>query len=66
MTEPTRYSAEPVVLPLHLEPDPAPTTGCGVCLALDTERTAARMRGDLSRVSDMNVEIRNHGHGDSE
>ncbi|MEU6082919.1 hypothetical protein [Streptomyces sp. NPDC047108] len=63
MSEPTRYTTAPVELPLGLEPDPTPTAGCGVCLALDGQRTEARMRGDFSRVSDLNIEIRNHVHG---
>lgn len=64
MTEPKRYPTAPVELPLTLAPEPEPTTGCDVCLALDSQRTEARMRGDLSRVSDLNVEIRRHAHGE--
>ncbi|WP_078623155.1 hypothetical protein [Streptomyces prunicolor] len=63
MTEPKPYPTAPVELPLRLEPDPEPTAGCDVCLALDSQRTEARMRGDLSKVSDLNVEIRRHAHG---
>ena len=40
--------------------DPEPPAGCGVCAALVVQRSEARARGDLSRVSDLNVEIRNH------
>ncbi|MCX5349186.1 hypothetical protein OG901_15630 [Streptomyces mirabilis] len=63
MTEPKRYPTAPVELPLRMDPDPEPTAGCDVCLALEWQRTEARMRGDLSKVSDANVEIRRHAHG---
>ncbi|GHH81070.1 hypothetical protein GCM10017771_01960 [Streptomyces capitiformicae] len=49
----------PVSLGLPLD-EPTPPDDCGVCTALANERTEARARGDLSRVSDLNVEIRNH------
>jgi hypothetical protein len=49
----------PVSLSLPLE-EPTPSADCGVCAALVKQRTEARARGDLSRVSDYNVEIRNH------
>lgn len=46
---------------LGLPPDePVPPPDCGVCAALVRQRAEARARGDLSRVSDYNVEIRNH------
>jgi hypothetical protein len=51
--------------PVHLpEPtlEPTPMDGCGVCEALVKQRAAARQRGDLSAVSDANVELRNHRH----
>lgn len=53
--------------PVHLglpgyEPDPV--EGCGVCASLGRQREAARSAGDLSKVSDINVEIRNHPHGE--
>jgi hypothetical protein len=63
MTEPKRYLTEPVELPLILATDPEPTAGCDVCFALDSQRREARARGDLSRVSDLNVEILRHAHG---
>jgi hypothetical protein len=53
-------SPEPTVtlgLPLA---EPVPPADCGVCAALVKQRTEARSRGDLSKVSDLNVEIRNH------
>lgn len=50
---------EPVVLGLPL-PDARPPADCGVCAALVKQRSAARARDDLSRVSDLNIEIRNH------
>lgn len=65
MSEPTRYQTMPVELPLRLEPDPEPSNGCDVCGALATQRRSARDQGDYSRVSDLNVEIRNHAHGAS-
>ncbi|MEH0428862.1 hypothetical protein QBB34_21505 [Streptomyces stelliscabiei] len=40
--------------------EPVPPADCGVCAALVKERSAARARDDLSRVSDLNVEIRAH------
>ncbi|MFJ8192792.1 hypothetical protein ACIQ8D_23975 [Streptomyces sp. NPDC096094] len=43
-------------------PDPAPSATCDVCQALARQRAAARDAGNLSRVSDCNVEIRNHPH----
>jgi hypothetical protein len=64
MTEPKRYPTAPVELPLALAQDPEPTAGCDVCFALESQRTEARARGDLSRVSDANVEIRRHAHGE--
>ncbi|MFF7763129.1 hypothetical protein [Streptomyces griseorubiginosus] len=44
-------------LPLD-EPDPP--ADCGVCASLAEQREVAAAAGDLSRVSDCNVEIRNH------
>jgi hypothetical protein len=41
---------------------PEPVPGCDVCGALAIERSEARRRGDLSKVSDVNVEIRKHPH----
>ncbi|MCP9958629.1 hypothetical protein [Streptomyces sudanensis] len=51
--------------PVHLglpEPEPEGVPGCRVCEALVAQRAAARWRGDLSRVSDCNVELRGHRH----
>ena len=39
---------------------PAPPPACEVCQALARQRTEAAASGDHSRVSDCNVEIRNH------
>lgn len=47
------------VLGLPLD-EPDPPADCGVCHALDRQRSAAAASGDMSRVSDCNVEIRNH------
>ncbi|MFF0790210.1 hypothetical protein [Streptomyces spiralis] len=41
---------------------PDPVAGCDVCGALAAEREEARQQGDLSKVSDVNVEIRKHPH----
>lgn len=49
----------PVTLGMPLD-DPEPPAGCGVCAALVVQRSEARARDDLSRVSDLNIEIRNH------
>jgi hypothetical protein len=62
MSEPTRYATRPVELPLRLDTDPLPVPGCDVCGALDRERREARGKGDMSKVSDVNVEIRDHPH----
>ena len=42
------------------ESEPVPVEGCDVCGALARERETARRDGDLSKVSDLNVEMRNH------
>lgn len=47
--------------PLDL-PDPTPPGTCPVCVALGEQRTAARHIGDMTEVSDCNVEIRRHPH----
>ncbi|WP_260463276.1 hypothetical protein [Streptomyces sp. TRM72054] len=39
---------------------PEPQANCGVCQALARQRAEAAVRNDQSRVSDCNVEIRNH------
>nr|WP_073762584.1 hypothetical protein [Streptomyces sp. CB02923] len=62
MTNPTTYPGPPVELPLRLGHDPDPEPGCGVCGALAGEREEARRKGNLSKVSDVNVEIRQHPH----
>lgn len=51
----------PPLLGLPLD-EPVPPADCDVCAALVRQRAEARARGDLSRVSDHNVEIRNHHH----
>jgi hypothetical protein len=57
----TTMEDAPVGLTLPLE-EPKPSAGCGVCAALVRQRSEARARDDLSRVSDINIEIRNHDH----
>lgn len=42
--------------------EPLASEACDVCQALARQRSAARAEGNLSRVSDCNVEIRNHPH----
>ncbi|WP_200309347.1 hypothetical protein [Streptomyces adelaidensis] len=49
----------PVHLALPLD-EPESPLDCGVCAALVEQRGEAADRGDLSRVTDLNVEIRNH------
>ncbi|MFJ5779887.1 hypothetical protein [Streptomyces sp. NPDC093094] len=57
MRSKTMEEAPAVGMPL----DPAePAAGCDVCQALARERTAATARQDWSKVSDLNVEMRNH------
>ncbi|TGB00579.1 hypothetical protein E2651_28765 [Streptomyces sp. MZ04] len=62
MANPTTYPSQPVELPLRLEGDPQPVPDCDVCGALSAERSEARTMGDMSKVSDVNIEIRNHPH----
>lgn len=49
----------PITLGLPLD-EPVPPPDCDVCEALARRRAEATQAGDLSRVSDCNVEIRNH------
>lgn len=56
----TPTAPRPVHLGLPL-PEPQGAPGCGVCDALVAQRRTARLRGDLSGVTDCNVELRNHG-----
>jgi hypothetical protein len=49
----------PVTLGLPLD-EPVPPADCGVCAALVVQRSEARARDDRSKVSDLNIEIRNH------
>lgn len=58
--KPITYAQPPVELPLRTDPEPVPAAGCGVCVALATQRREARLEGDGSVVSDCNVELRNH------
>ncbi len=62
MTLPRTYPSRPVELPLRLDGDPEPVEGCDVCQALGSQRSEAREGRDVSKVSDCNVEIRNHPH----
>ncbi|MFE7750787.1 hypothetical protein [Streptomyces sp. NPDC057428] len=62
MKNPT-HPGPPVERPLRLVTDPPPVPGCDVCNALAKARDTARSAGDMSKVSDMNVEIREHPHG---
>ncbi|MBZ9639667.1 hypothetical protein K8369_09650 [Streptomyces sp. PSKA30] len=55
----TTAMSPPVNLPVPT-PWPKPSPGCGVCAALARQRAEAAAIGDYSRVSDYNVEIRNH------
>jgi len=47
-------------LDLGLPDPPEPLKDCDVCQALVQQREQARAAGDWSRVTDCNVEIRNH------
>ncbi|MFE3853460.1 hypothetical protein ACFXPN_20270 [Streptomyces griseorubiginosus] len=40
--------------------EPEPPKDCKVCGALAVQREAAQERGDLTKVTDCNIEIRNH------
>lgn len=53
----------PITLGLPLN-DPEPPPDCEVCEALARQRVEATRAGDRSRVSDCNVEIRNHHPAD--
>lgn len=66
MTDPRTYPGKPIDLSLRFPGNPPPAPGCGVCAALAKERGEAAAEGDGSRVSDLNVEIRNHPHARSE
>jgi hypothetical protein len=59
MSSPKTTMDPPITLGLPLG-DPTPPDDCGVCQALAHQRAEAAGRGDLSRVSDINIEIRNH------
>lgn len=60
MTKRITYARLPLELPLGVGTDPPPVPGCDVCGALAGERDEARTRRDMSKVSDVNVEIRRH------
>ncbi|MEV7415282.1 hypothetical protein [Streptomyces sp. NPDC089919] len=52
--------------PVHLTAPAAPARavpGCDVCEALVKQRGEGYEAGDMSAVSDCNVELRNHPHG---
>ncbi|OIJ89551.1 hypothetical protein BIV24_19765 [Streptomyces colonosanans] len=55
----SKAMSRPVYLGAPLKwPQPAP--GCRVCAGLAKQRAEAAGAGDLSKVSDCNVEIRRH------
>ncbi|MCC3769632.1 hypothetical protein [Streptomyces sp. UNOC14_S4] len=56
------YPQPSVELPLKLDSEPEGDPHCGVCTSLFKERSEAQARGDGSKVSDCNVELRNHPH----
>lgn len=63
----TTQSPRVMTPPVHLGvpmPEPEPTPGCDVCAALAEQREGARERGDMSKVADRNIEIRNHAQGE--
>ncbi|MFJ6237998.1 hypothetical protein ACIQH0_28415 [Streptomyces griseus] len=43
--------------------EPIPFFSCDVCASLGRQREEARKKGDMTVVSDCNVEIRRHPHG---
>lgn len=63
MSEPTRYSTPPIELPLDLEREPDPASGCAGCVELEAVRARARVVGDWTTVSDCNVYLRRHPEG---
>jgi hypothetical protein len=64
MTEPTRYSTPPVVLPDRVgELEATPVEGCAGCVELANVRGRARAGGDWTTVSDCNVLMRKHPEG---
>lgn len=49
--------------PVHLglpDPEPVPVDDCDVCAVLARDREIARRDGDLSKVTDLNIEMRTH------
>lgn len=56
LTEPVQLSDPSRTL------EPVPNFGCDVCASLGRQREEARAAGDLSAVSDCNVEINKHPH----
>ncbi|MDH2389107.1 hypothetical protein QCN29_09945 [Streptomyces sp. HNM0663] len=62
-TEPTRYSAPPLELPLRLSHEPTPVEGCPGCTELAALRDRARAGGDMTTISDCNVRLRRHPEG---
>ncbi|MFJ4781819.1 hypothetical protein [Streptomyces sp. NPDC088794] len=64
MATTTTTMAAAVHLPLP-QLEPVAVEGCDVCRALGKQRAEARTAGNMSRVSDCNVEIRAHSdhHG---
>ncbi len=46
--------------------EPIPNFGCKVCAALGRQRDEARRIGDMTSVTDCNVEIRLHPHAKRE
>ncbi|MDT0423429.1 hypothetical protein [Streptomyces evansiae] len=64
MTEPKRYSAAPIELPLRVPaPDLSPVPGCAGCVELANVRDRARAVGDMTTVTDCNVYMRRHPEG---
>ncbi|KQX59381.1 MULTISPECIES: hypothetical protein [unclassified Streptomyces] len=63
MTEPARYSAPPIELPLDLGREPAPVEGCAGRVELAAVRSRARAVGDWTTVTDCNVFMRRHPEG---
>ncbi|MFD7677461.1 hypothetical protein [Streptomyces sp. NPDC060187] len=59
MTQQATADDQALDLPLLLD-QPEPAVRCDICTALARQRTEAESAGDWSKVSDCNVEIRDH------
>ncbi|MFE0808233.1 hypothetical protein ACFW34_12205 [Streptomyces sp. NPDC058848] len=63
MMERNTTMSPPVYVGLPLDP-PTPVAGCEICARAAKAREAARRMGAMTNLSDANVVIRRHPHGD--